>query len=249
MKASDTNRVGGTNRTHVPCGPSPVRATSTVVPVAPVTPPASIVELQSVLGFAPDELQPRVRDAFLGLLREVEGLRAQLAHATAQLTDLEKVADTDTLSPIANRRAFVRELSRMMAYAERYEITTSLLFFDLNGLKQINDTHGHAAGDAVLVHTAHILQENIRGSDLVGRLGGDEYAVILNNVSEAQANLKAEQLLEAISTTPVKYEGSEFMISSAVGAYTFGPGETPAQVIQRADEAMYKHKRALRKER
>jgi diguanylate cyclase (GGDEF)-like protein len=242
MKATETNRVSGTRAPAVRAS-APVRATSAAAPVAP---PATIVELQGVLGVSPDDLSPRVRDAFLGLLREVEGLRAQLAHATAQLNDLEKVADTDTLSPIANRRAFVRELSRMMAYAERYDITTSLLFFDLNGLKQINDSHGHAAGDAVLVHTAGILQENIRGSDLVGRLGGDEYAVILNNVSEAQANAKAEQLIAAISTTPVPHEGQELRISSAVGVYTFGPGETPAIVIQRADEAMYKHKRALK---
>ncbi len=242
MKATETNRIGSTQASAVRAN-APVRAANAALPV---TPPATIVELQGLLGASADDLSPRVRDAFLGLLREVEGLRAQLAHATAQLGDLEKVADTDTLSPIANRRAFVRELSRMMAYAERYDITTSLLFFDLNGLKQINDTYGHAAGDAVLVHTAGILQENIRGSDLVGRLGGDEYAVILNNVSEAQANTKAEQLVGAISTTPVPYQDTHLIVSTAVGVYTFGSGETPAIVIQRADEAMYKNKRELK---
>ncbi len=243
MKATETTRTTGAGRVTATRAAPAARAVSSASPVA-ATP--AIVELQGLLGISPNELPPRVRDAFMGLLREVEGLRAELAHANAQLNDLEKLADTDTLSPIRNRRAFVRELSRIMAYAERYDITTSLLFFDLNGLKQINDTHGHAAGDAVLMHTAQLLKDNTRESDMVGRLGGDEYAVILNNVSEAQANAKAEQLLDALSSTTIAFDGKALSITSAVGVYTFGPGETPAAVIQRADAAMYAHKRAQR---
>src|SRR5581483_1972703 len=103
----------------------------------------------------------------------------ELVQANARIVELERLADEDALMPVANRRAFVRELSRMIAFTQRYGLPSSVVYFDINGMKQINDSHGHTAGDAALQHIAKILVDNIRSSDLVGRLGGDEFAVIL----------------------------------------------------------------------
>jgi diguanylate cyclase (GGDEF)-like protein len=198
---------------------------------------------QSVLGIPPEDLTPRVQEALLTLLTEVEQLRKELDRAQTRIEELEKLADTDPLSEIPNRRAFVRELARAMSYSERYNVPTALLFFDVNGLKQINDSLGHLGGDAALVHVANILYENVRTSDMVGRLGGDEFAVVLPNATEDQAQLKATQLAELISASDVEFQGQRFKVGAAVGVYAFRPGETPMQVLERADAEMYRRKR------
>ena len=81
--------------------------------------------------------------------------------------------------PLLNRRAFVRELTRYISFAGRYNTPASLIYFDLNHLKKTNDTLGHAAGDAVLAHFTEVLTAHVRDSDSVGRLGGDEFGVLL----------------------------------------------------------------------
>ncbi len=247
MKISDPVRTGTIGRAGGARATTPAASVIASSAASSVSGPASVIDVQGLLGIPAQELTPRVREAFVSLLREVEVLRDELDRAKSRLAEMERLADTDTLSPIANRRAFVRELTRIMSYATRYKVSTSLLFFDLNGLKLVNDTYGHAAGDAVLMHTADIFQENIRGSDIVGRLGGDEFAIILSHATEEQARLKAEQLLAALASSVIEYEGNTIKMTSAVGVYTFGPEETPAMVLERADKAMYAHKRALQK--
>ncbi|MEE8145917.1 MAG: diguanylate cyclase, partial [Kiloniellales bacterium] len=90
-------------------------------------------------------------------MAEVQRLRDELERAKKRLNQLEALADRDALTPVLNRRAFVRELSRMMAFTVRYKTPSSVLYFDVNGMKQINDSLGHAAGDAALNHLAGVL--------------------------------------------------------------------------------------------
>ena len=115
------------------------------------------------------------------------------ARPRARLEEVEKAADQDQLLPLLNRRAFVRELTRYIAFTDRYDTPASLIYFDLNGFKQINDTHGHAGGDAVLTHFADsACWHNVRDSDCVGRLGGDEFGVLLTHANQDQAQKKAD---------------------------------------------------------
>jgi diguanylate cyclase (GGDEF)-like protein len=244
MKISDSSRP--TSRTTAP-GRSAATASVRSGSMAP--PIAAVVEPSHVMGIPVAELTTRVRDVLMTLMQEVESLRRELDRTKEKLSEVERVADTDTLSPIANRRAFVRELSRVMSYAERYNIETSLLFFDVDGLKAVNDSHGHAAGDAVLMHVADALRANIRTSDIVGRLGGDEFAVILSHANEAQALQKADLLQSRIRDVAVQFEGQNINTAASVGVYTFGPGETPTNVIAAADKIMYKQKQARREQR
>ena len=206
----------------------------------------AIADTTTVVGIPDIELTPKVRDAIMTLLGEVEDLRRQLRESQNRLQYLEKLADEDPLAPIANRRAFIRELSRIISYSQRYRVPASVLFFDLNGLKAINDSHGHTAGDAVLVHVANLLIENIRGSDLVGRLGGDEFGVILTNADQDAANEKAEFLTEAIEAQPIEWHGTMIPISVAHGAYCFRTGEDSTSALAAADRAMYQNKRGAR---
>ncbi|HTQ33949.1 MAG TPA: GGDEF domain-containing protein [Stellaceae bacterium] len=173
-------------------------------------------------------------------------MRRELDDARARIAQLERLADEDSLAPIANRRAFVRELGRMIAFTRRYGPPSSVIYFDVNGMKQINDTHGHPAGDAALRHVADVLRKNVRESDIVGRLGGDEFGVILAQTSQDQASAKATALAQAISAAPFLWGRTPITVSAAYGVYSF-TGTDDAQVaIEAADKAMYKQKRVRR---
>src|SRR5882672_5959586 len=167
------------------------------------------------------DLAPDVRDALATLQAEREAMRRELQDARTRIAQLERLADEDSLAPIANRRAFVRELSRMIAFTRRYGPPSSVIYFDVNGMKQINDTHGHPAGDAALRHVAQILCKNVRESDIVGRLGGDEFGVILAQTSQDQANAKGKTLAEAITAAPLRWGKFRIPVSAAYGVYSF----------------------------
>ena len=200
-------------------------------------------DVTTIQGIPPSELTPRVRIALDTLMAEVQDLRSALSQAKKRIGYLENLADQDTLAPVLNRRAFVRELARMISFAERYEALGSVLYFDIDGMKAINDRHGHGAGDLVVKHAAEILLARLRGSDLVGRLGGDEFGVILTQADKDAALAKAQDLAHAIQAEPVKWNGEPLNIRVSYGTYTFAGGEAVEDALDRADKAMYAHKR------
>ncbi len=200
----------------------------------------------SVLGIPEQEFTPRVRDAIMGLMSEVDTLRRELTQAKERLDEVEKAADQDQLLPLLNRRAFVRELTRYIAFTGRYNTPASLIYFDLNHFKQINDNHGHAGGDAALKHFADTLMNHVRDTDCVGRLGGDEFGVLLTHADQATASRKADGLAEALRATPTIWNGKEIPVGFSYGAFELKPGDNPDLAMARADEAMYAQKRANR---
>ncbi len=217
--------------------------------VAAAGPAAEASDSASILGVPEAELTPKVRAAIMRLMEEVERLRRDLAGAQTRLSQLEQLADQDTLAPVANRRAFVRELTRIISYGQRYGTASSLIYFDVNGFKQINDSHGHAAGDAALLHVADTLTRQVRGSDVVGRLGGDEFGVILTHTDEQTANVKAAALAADIAAVPVPWGDDQFTVSVAYGVAGFAGDETTAgDAMAAADKAMYVHKAAIKGE-
>jgi diguanylate cyclase (GGDEF)-like protein len=197
----------------------------------------------SVLGIPESEFTPRVRDAIMTLMGEVDSLRRELTQTRARLEEVEKSADQDHLLPLLNRRAFVRELTRYIAFTSRYGTPASLIYFDLDGFKLVNDTHGHAGGDAVLEHFAGILLGNVRDSDVVGRLGGDEFGILLSHADQAQAHKKADQLASQLNASPTVFKSRAIPASFSYGAFELKAGEDAATAMARADEAMYAQKR------
>jgi diguanylate cyclase (GGDEF)-like protein len=197
----------------------------------------------NLAGIEINALNPEVRATLARMLAEAEQARRELEDARARIAQLERLADEDSLAPIANRRAFVRELSRMIAFTRRYGVPSSVVYFDVNGMKQINDTHGHPAGDAALRHVADILCKNIRESDIVGRLGGDEFGVILAQTSQEQANAKGKALAEAIGAARLRWGKFRIPVSAAYGVYSFSGADDAQVAIEAADKAMYRHKR------
>jgi diguanylate cyclase (GGDEF)-like protein len=173
---------------------------------------------------------------------EVDQLTAQLEKSRARIVDLEAKVDIDPLTELLNRRSFERELKRSVAYVKRYGASAALVYLDLNGFKPVNDRHGHAAGDTVLKAVAAALVRQVRASDLVARIGGDEFVVLLWNVSEPAAAAKAAALEQAIYSTPVRWGSSTLVVGASAGVAPIGALDAPAELLARADAAMYARK-------
>jgi len=245
MKVTGNRPAGGATRAQPGRraeSSEPADAPGTAEAAAGASAPRSVQDVATFLGIPEDELTPKVRDGIARLLDEVDRMRRESEAQERRIAYLERLADEDPLAPVLNRRAFVRELSRMVAYAERYGALSSVLYFDLDGLKAINDAHGHGAGDAALTHTADLLVRHTRGSDVVGRLGGDEFGVLLIQADEAAALRKAADLARLIAETPVAWSGVSLKVSAAVGAFAFDGREEAQAVLERADRAMYRRK-------
>lgn len=176
------------------------------------------------------------------LINENHLLRASLAEARARIIELEALADSDTLTPLPNRRRFLRELDLIIQEFKGKPGRAALLFVDVDRLKVINDTHGHGAGDAALQHVARLLLSQIRGTDLVARLGGDEFGIILSHATTDDARDKAVALSSLIEATPLLLDGQAVPITISVGCSAIDEASDAQSALARADGEMYASK-------
>jgi diguanylate cyclase (GGDEF)-like protein len=205
---------------------------------------AAPVDSAAFLGLGEGDLTPAVQAALTTLLSEIDELRHEVGRLKARLTEAEGLADQDALTPLLNRRAFIRELQRVIAFSQRYGDPASLVYFDLDGFKSVNDRFGHAAGDTALQAVAGRLAANVRESDLVGRLGGDEFAVILVHANHDTAQAKAASLAAVIESEPVQCGEWLAPLKISYGVRQITAGAPAEQVLAEADAAMYARKRA-----
>lgn len=196
----------------------------------------------SLMGIPVGEISPQVQSAILKMVKEMHGLHEELDRAKQRISHLTELADRDSLTPLLNRRAFERELERALSFAGRYGGSSSLVYFDVNGMKQINDRFGHQAGDAALQHLARIMLGQVRKSDVVGRLGGDEFGIILAQISRPRAEQKARELAQAMAATPLIFEGRPLSVRVAHGVHHFQDEVAAEEVLKAADMAMYAQK-------
>ena len=180
------------------------------------------------------------------LLAEVERLQADLGKAQRTIAELEARADVDPLLDILNRRGFEHELKRALSYLQRYGGEAALLFIDLDDFKAVNDRYGHAAGDSLLKAVARELTGHVRASDAVGRLGGDEFGVLLWNLGEPQAAAKARELEKLIAAVSVAHGEMRLAVGASAGVTPLAVGKTPDEMIDAADQAMDARKRERR---
>ena len=179
---------------------------------------------------------------------EIRRLKAKLAQAMVRIEELRASADTDFLLDIPNRRGFERELNRAISYIKRYHAGGALIVLDIDRLKPINDTFGHAAGDHVLKAIADVLSRQIRASDVIGRLGGDEFGLLLWNLSEADAHAKAAALENDIDGLSFVFDGRAVGAGASAGVAVLGPHSEPGRALEEADCAMYVRKAQRRHE-
>jgi diguanylate cyclase (GGDEF)-like protein len=180
--------------------------------------------------------------------KTIRGLRTKLKTAQRRVTELEAAADTDFLLEIPNRRGFERELQRAIAYMKRYRASGALIVLDVDRLKPINDSFGHAAGDEVLKTIVGALTRQVRASDVVGRLGGDEFALLLWNLSETDAKAKAASFEQTIDELSFVFRGQHVTAGASAGVALLGPQSDAGRALEEADAAMYVRKASRRHE-
>lgn len=178
------------------------------------------------------------------LRAEVTRLRGEVARLERRVSELDALAFADPLVPLPNRRGLVRSLEKAIARLARYGEECALLFVDVNGLKEINDRHGHGAGDHALLHVAEAMLKGTRRGDTVARVGGDEFCILLERAAEDRAREIAQRLVESVAADPIVEDGQRIDLSVSIGVATLQKGDRPADALARADEAMYASKRA-----
>lgn len=163
------------------------------------------------------------------------------------LTELEQAARLDALSGLANRASFVQQCKVALDEATRNGESVAVLYVDLDDFKGINDRHGHAMGDTVIVTAADRMRALVRRSDVVGRLGGDEFAVLCPGVRDRdEVTGLADRLVDALAA-PFVHDGRRLRLGASVGVTVAAPGASdPAALLARADEALYAAKAAGR---
>jgi diguanylate cyclase (GGDEF)-like protein len=158
-------------------------------------------------------------------------------------TQLVHLVDHDPLTQLASARRFYQELERHLAEAIRYGTRGALLYIDLDGFKSVNDTLGHQTGDAFLTDLSFALNGRLRDTDVLARMGGDEFAVILPHADGVSAQVLASQLLDVIRQCPVPHGGRRFSISASIGIALFPEHAlTGDELLAHADAAMYEAK-------
>lgn len=202
-----------------------------------------------LFGIPAHQMTAQVRAGFKALMGEVDSLRLENDELKLNLAEAEAAADHDALVPVYNRRAFMREAQRVVAMVRRHEVEASLIFFDLNNFKEINDRYSHAAGDSVLRMVGETLIRQTRETDLVGRIGGDEFAVVLTHVPKTAARLKAEALAAAIRTEKAMHDGERLGVSASIGVIPFNGKDSAETLLAKADEAMFADKAKNRRAR
>jgi diguanylate cyclase (GGDEF)-like protein len=182
-------------------------------------------------------------------VEEYAAMLAELDLLRRKIVELEQLADTDTLTPLANRRAFLRAVDRAIRLADRHQTQTALAFLDVDGLKAINDAYGHITGDVVLLHISERLRSAFRATDLAARVSGDEFAILLDHVSEDDAQQRIGALVAAVANDPVRVGQKDLSIRLSWGLTMIRADDSVDVAMGRADAAMYRARSAQRSDR
>lgn len=167
----------------------------------------------------------------------------ELHRKEREVRALRMLSITDEVTKLLNRRGFDRAFDRSMARSRRTNERGLLLIVDLDHFKRVNDTYGHVAGDMVLASVATLLRVNTREIDDVARIGGDEFAVLLNGADSIHGYQKAAQLEVMLNNLTVPWEGKRIEVNASVGSAPFGPHDDPVAVLRAADAGMYGRKK------
>jgi diguanylate cyclase (GGDEF)-like protein len=197
------------------------------------------MQMADQAGFIPrfpeGEVSAEARVVMAELADQNALLRAALVEARERLSELEQVGDTDTLTPLPNRRRFIRELERVTAQTSRHGTEAAVLYIDLECLKGINDRHGHCAGDAALIHVARLLGGLIRSNDFAARIGGDEFGLILDHLDHNSAIETADRIARYIASVPLDLGGTQVTLTASIGIASVLAGDSVDDVLRRAD--------------
>lgn len=229
-------------------GAAPIRSPAPVaafVPM-PVVKPA-IAEGPAISPTSPSQDWPAsARELIDTLMVENEKLREQIHALGLELREAQDMADADVLTPTLNRRAFLREVRRAIADCRRYGEEACLIYLDMDGFKSINDTYGHAAGDAALTHVAGMLNASVRQGDAVGRMGGDEFCILLRRADLKSSRIKAMKLEAELTLGTFEHNGLYLKVGGSFGVRAYTGQSTAEAWLSEVDAAMFLVKKATR---
>ena len=157
--------------------------------------------------------------------------------------ELKQMADRDPLTGVYNHRAFLDHLEQWLRYADRMHLPVTVLLLDLDYFKRINDTWGHQRGDQALQHVVRVARQCLRESDTIGRLGGEEFAIVLPNATQDEAAMIASRLRIALAAQPLQHAGATLPLTASIGVACRQAQENGGSLLNRADKAMYQAKR------
>jgi len=171
--------------------------------------------------------------AFLRDISELIGLQKKL----------QNIANTDSLTGLLNRRAFTEQTDKTFSHAQRHDFPLALMMLDIDFFKRINDSFGHAAGDSALQHFADTVSATIRQEDIFGRVGGEEFCLLLPSVSAEQGLKVAEKIRAAIAAQTLSLDNTKIKMTVSIGlSYQLPADRSLAEIQQRADKALYEAK-------
>jgi len=159
-----------------------------------------------------------------------------------EILQLEKESNIDPLTKLYNKRALLRDLETILDFGKDKKLDLSLIIFDLDDFKKINDTFGHIAGDKTLIYVAKVLKNSLRNEIKTYRFGGEEFVVVLNRIDLAEAEKIAKRILKTIAESKLIYKNSTIKITMSGGITEHKPNDTIDIIIERADKALYKAK-------
>lgn len=196
----------------------------------------------SITGFPIEGLDPLVNETVARLVDENALLRAGIAELRARLEAMERASERDPLTGLPNRPSFIRALERVVSAANRHGTPAALLYLDVDGLEAINARHGQVAGDAALIHVGRLLQDLIRTTDMAARVGGDEFAVVLDHLDSDSAIETSERIGRCVADHPLDLGRGTVPIHASIGVATILRGDTLEDVLRRGELTMHRAK-------
>lgn len=178
-----------------------------------------------------------------GPTHDIDAFERENLQLKAKIAELERLVVRDTLTPLYNRRHFMSELDRWCWRAHRYGGEYALMFIDVDNLKTVNDVYGHGIGDTLLIAIAKALLASVRKSDIVARIGGDEFAILLDNIPPSDLEGKGRHLVKSVSKIAIDASGTPLIPSISTGFTAIEAGVKPAELLLRADRSMYAAKK------
>ncbi|PPR08873.1 MAG: putative diguanylate cyclase AdrA [Proteobacteria bacterium] len=178
------------------------------------------------------------------LLQKITLLEGKLEEKNIEVAQLKKLCETDSLTQVGNRRKFEKNLKSIISYNKRYKRQSALIFLDINKIKYINDNFGHDTGDQAIIFTAQTLSQYIRDTDSLYRFGGDEFIIILHNVSRDMAEQKMLDIQIDFNSKKFEYQDYINTLTVSAGLEMIEGNTCPITLINSADRKMYEEKRS-----